>query len=81
MVLKSTIAFVAVATLAFLSSGPQAEAHSWADCIDWKFKDPKKPSWNDDGGRCIGKMLTPELRFLAPIVATAMDPTRPVPIL
>ncbi|KAF9114177.1 hypothetical protein BGW39_003429 [Mortierella sp. 14UC] len=54
MVLKSTAAFVAVSALAFFSGAPQAEAHSWTDCVDWKFKDPKKPSWNDDGGRCIG---------------------------
>ncbi|KAF9438817.1 hypothetical protein BGZ76_004417 [Entomortierella beljakovae] len=50
MVLKSTFAFVVVATLAIFA--PQAEAHSWADCMDWKFKNTKNPKWKD--GTCKG---------------------------
>ncbi|KAF9119106.1 hypothetical protein BGX30_004081, partial [Mortierella sp. GBA39] len=32
----------------------KAEAHSYADCIDWRFKDPKNPSWSDRNGACFG---------------------------
>ncbi|KAF9343694.1 hypothetical protein BGX26_005348 [Mortierella sp. AD094] len=52
MVLKSTFTFVVVATLAIFSSAPQAEAHSYADCIDFKFKNPKATQWKD--GTCLG---------------------------
>ncbi|KAG0221801.1 hypothetical protein BGW41_006487 [Actinomortierella wolfii] len=55
MVLKSTFSALLVATLAVISTTPQtAEAHSWADCIDWKFNNPKKPEWSDKGGKCMG---------------------------
>ncbi|KAF9092834.1 hypothetical protein BGX27_001715 [Mortierella sp. AM989] len=54
MVLKSTFTFVVVAALAVFTTAPQAEAHSWADCIDWKFNNYKKPSWNNNGGKCRG---------------------------
>ncbi|KAG0316888.1 hypothetical protein BG000_004691, partial [Podila horticola] len=54
MVLKSTFTFLAVATLAVFSATPVAEAHSWADCIDWKFNNPKKQDWSDKGGKCVG---------------------------
>ncbi|KAF9081977.1 hypothetical protein BGX23_000236 [Mortierella sp. AD031] len=30
------------------------EAHSWADCVDWRFKDPTKPGWTDKHGECFG---------------------------
>ncbi|KAF9344684.1 hypothetical protein BGX26_004039 [Mortierella sp. AD094] len=53
MVLKSTFTFVVVAALAVFSTAPQAEAHSWADCIDWKFN-TKKVDWTDKGGKCLG---------------------------
>ncbi|KAF8939475.1 hypothetical protein EDD21DRAFT_371953 [Dissophora ornata] len=53
MVLKSSFAFLVVATLAVFSSyTPQAEAHSWADCIDWKFKNTKTKNWKE--GTCKG---------------------------
>ncbi|KAF9197136.1 hypothetical protein BGZ59_005701, partial [Podila verticillata] len=29
-------------------------AHSWADCIDWRFNNPKKQDWSDKGGKCMG---------------------------
>ncbi|KAF9288271.1 hypothetical protein BGZ88_008255 [Linnemannia elongata] len=32
----------------------KAEAHSYADCIDWRFMDPKNPSWSDKNGACFG---------------------------
>lgn len=55
MVLKSSFTFLVVATLAVFSSyTPQAEAHSWADCIDWKFNKPGKQDWSDKGGKCLG---------------------------
>ncbi|KAF9411980.1 hypothetical protein BGZ94_001186 [Podila epigama] len=55
MVLKSSFTFLVVATLAVFSSyTPTAEAHSWADCIDWKFNNPKNQDWSDKGGKCLG---------------------------
>ncbi|KAF9977418.1 hypothetical protein BGZ73_006045 [Actinomortierella ambigua] len=30
------------------------EAHSWADCVDWRFNDPKTPGWTDKHGKCFG---------------------------
>ncbi|KAF8930427.1 hypothetical protein BGZ47_000553 [Haplosporangium gracile] len=32
----------------------KAEAHSYADCIDWRFKDSRNPSWSDKNGACFG---------------------------
>ncbi|KAF9582195.1 hypothetical protein BGW38_000526 [Lunasporangiospora selenospora] len=53
--LKTTFSFLLVATLAvILSYTPEAEAHSWMDCLDWKFKNPKKRDWNDGAGSCNG---------------------------
>jgi len=40
MVLKSTFTIVAIATLALFSQTPQVEAHSWVDCVDWRFSNP-----------------------------------------
>ncbi|KAF9942060.1 hypothetical protein BGZ65_010971 [Modicella reniformis] len=58
MVLKTSFTLLAVATLAlFSSNAPQAEAHSWVDCVDWKFKDAaakKKQDWSEKGGSCKG---------------------------
>ncbi|KAG0360928.1 hypothetical protein BG005_009527 [Podila minutissima] len=30
------------------------DAHSWADCVDWRFNDPSKPSFAANGGKCVG---------------------------
>ncbi|KAF9947976.1 hypothetical protein BGZ70_002411 [Mortierella alpina] len=55
MVLKTSFTMLVVATLAVFSSyTPQAEAHSWADCIDWKFNKKGKQDWSDQGGKCTG---------------------------
>ncbi|KAG0053513.1 hypothetical protein BGZ83_000930 [Gryganskiella cystojenkinii] len=62
MVLKSTFTIIAVAALAIFTATPQtAEAHSWADCVDWKFKkssDGRAGStgqdWGDNSGKCNG---------------------------
>ncbi|KAF9330257.1 hypothetical protein BGZ91_000202 [Linnemannia elongata] len=55
MVLKSSFTILVVATLAVFSSyTPQAEAHSYADCIDWKFNKGGKQDWSDQGGKCTG---------------------------
>ncbi|KAF9089169.1 hypothetical protein BGX29_007604 [Mortierella sp. GBA35] len=55
MVLKTSFTFLVVAALAVLSSyTPQAEAHSWADCIDWRFNKPGKQDWSNNGGKCMG---------------------------
>ncbi|KAK3826515.1 MAG: hypothetical protein JOS17DRAFT_750370 [Linnemannia elongata] len=50
MALKSLFTLAtAFALLAVL-----AEAHSWADCVDWRFNDPAKPGWTDKHGKCHG---------------------------
>ncbi|KAG0251283.1 hypothetical protein BGZ95_006946, partial [Linnemannia exigua] len=55
MVLKTSFTTLVVATLAAFSSyTPQAEAHSWAECVDWKFNKGGKQDWSDEGGKCLG---------------------------
>ncbi|KAF8969761.1 hypothetical protein BGZ46_010628 [Entomortierella lignicola] len=58
MVLKTSFTLIAIAALAVFSSHtPQVEAHSWADCINWKFKKPAKQGmedWSDSNGSCQG---------------------------
>ncbi|KAK3807518.1 MAG: hypothetical protein JOS17DRAFT_822613 [Linnemannia elongata] len=49
---KATLAIFAVSLILLLTQ--KAEAHSYADCIDWRFKDPKNPSWSDKNGACFG---------------------------
>ncbi|KAG0243155.1 hypothetical protein BGW41_002795 [Actinomortierella wolfii] len=50
MIFRSTLLVTAsVALLATL-----IDAHSWADCVDWRFNDPKKPGWTDRHGKCHG---------------------------
>ncbi|KAG0088455.1 hypothetical protein BGZ93_010410 [Podila epicladia] len=29
------------------------DAHSWADCVDWRFNNPSKPSFAENGGKCV----------------------------
>ncbi|KAF9921305.1 hypothetical protein BGZ65_010468 [Modicella reniformis] len=51
MHIRTTI--IASTALAFVAM--VAEAHSWADCVDWRFKDPTaKPSWDAKDGTCHG---------------------------
>ncbi|KAF9911784.1 hypothetical protein BX616_010479 [Lobosporangium transversale] len=45
---------IASATLALLASVAQVEAHSWADCVDWRPKDPQNPGFRDSDGECFG---------------------------
>ncbi|KAG0264653.1 hypothetical protein DFQ27_001105 [Actinomortierella ambigua] len=45
-------ALLATASCAFLAT--LIEAHSWADCVDWRFNDPAKPGWTDKHGKCFG---------------------------
>ncbi|KAF9572059.1 hypothetical protein EC968_010390 [Mortierella alpina] len=52
MVLKSSFTVLVVATLAvFSANAPQAEAHSWVECFDWRGR---KGDWTDKGGKCFG---------------------------
>ncbi|KAF9079641.1 hypothetical protein BGX27_006153, partial [Mortierella sp. AM989] len=52
---KPTLFALAVA-LAVALLATITEAHSWADCIDWRFKNPKKPE--EEGGRsCAWKLF------------------------
>ncbi|KAF9123537.1 hypothetical protein BGW39_008893 [Mortierella sp. 14UC] len=53
MVFKSSLSILLVATLAVFSSyTPQAEAHSWLDCVDWRSKKGSSKPWTD--GECKG---------------------------
>ncbi|KAF9083498.1 hypothetical protein BGX23_011386 [Mortierella sp. AD031] len=52
MVFKVSLSILIVATLAMLCAlAPQAEAHSWADCVDWK---PAGKSNRWTKGKCMG---------------------------
>ncbi|KAG0228598.1 hypothetical protein BGW42_002088 [Actinomortierella wolfii] len=47
--------FIATAAIALLAAvSDHVEAHSWADCVDWRFNDPKKPGFRDSDGKCFG---------------------------
>ncbi|KAG0048226.1 hypothetical protein BGZ83_006783 [Gryganskiella cystojenkinii] len=65
MVFKTTFTFVAIAALALFTQAPQANAHSWVDCVDWRFNDKSsqkagidatknKQKWDDNSGTCHG---------------------------
>ncbi|KAF9079953.1 hypothetical protein BGX23_002914 [Mortierella sp. AD031] len=52
MVFKTSLSVLIVATLAMICAlAPQAEAHSWASCVDWK-PDGKTNKWTK--GKCLG---------------------------
>ncbi|KAF9084191.1 hypothetical protein BGX29_002665 [Mortierella sp. GBA35] len=52
MVFKISLSVLIVATLATLCTvAPQAEAHSWAACVDWKSNGSSN-KWTD--GKCLG---------------------------
>jgi hypothetical protein len=52
MVFKTYLSVLIVATLAMLCTlAPQAEAHSWIDCVDWKSSGNDK-KWTN--GKCNG---------------------------
>ncbi|KAF9195035.1 hypothetical protein BGZ51_005999 [Haplosporangium sp. Z 767] len=42
---------IASAAIAFMAT--MAQAHSWADCVDWQFKDKSKPSYRESDGECV----------------------------
>ncbi|KAG0199524.1 hypothetical protein BGX28_007245 [Mortierella sp. GBA30] len=50
MFIRTTI--IASAALALIAS--MVEAHSWADCVDWRFNDPSKQSYAEKDGKCFG---------------------------
>ncbi|KAF9941395.1 hypothetical protein BGZ65_003878 [Modicella reniformis] len=56
MIFKATSAAILVSALAVFSSyTPQVEAHSWVDCVDWRFNKPgPNQDWSDKGGKCMG---------------------------
>ncbi|KAF9918570.1 hypothetical protein BX616_007726 [Lobosporangium transversale] len=47
---------LASALVLFASSNltPAAEAHSWMDCVNWKFHSRTNPDFSDKGGYCRG---------------------------
>ncbi|KAG0212352.1 hypothetical protein BGX28_006496 [Mortierella sp. GBA30] len=51
---KTAYTAILVSALAVLSSAPAAEAHSWLDCLNWKFNKPGMQDWSNKGGYCKG---------------------------
>ncbi|KAF9349643.1 hypothetical protein BGX34_001680 [Mortierella sp. NVP85] len=55
---KASFTFIAVAALAVFSTfAPQeVEAHSWLDCVDWRWKKSsgKNKDWRSSAGYCKG---------------------------
>ncbi|KAF9898305.1 hypothetical protein BX616_004219 [Lobosporangium transversale] len=49
---KASIALIAASLLLMLTQS--AESHSWVDCVDWRFNDPKNKSWGNKNGKCFG---------------------------
>ncbi|KAG0334278.1 hypothetical protein BG004_000483 [Podila humilis] len=49
---KASLALIATTVVLLLTQ--TVESHSYADCIDWRFKNPKNPSWADKNGACFG---------------------------
>ncbi|KAK3845201.1 MAG: hypothetical protein J3R72DRAFT_436219 [Linnemannia gamsii] len=43
-----------IASAAFALVATMVEAHSWADCVDWRFNDPAKKGWRATDGKCFG---------------------------
>ncbi|KAG0328625.1 hypothetical protein BG004_002501 [Podila humilis] len=52
MTKRTTTTLLAMVAMALLAA--MVEAHSWADCVDWRFNDPKKPGWTERHGKCFG---------------------------
>jgi len=50
MLFRTTV----IASAAFALVASMVEAHSWADCVDWRFNDPKKPGFRASDGKCFG---------------------------
>ncbi|KAG0243130.1 hypothetical protein BGW41_002770 [Actinomortierella wolfii] len=54
----SSFTAVAISTLALLghlsNNPPTVQAHSWLDCVDWKFNNPGVKRWGDKYGECRG---------------------------
>ncbi|KAK9761940.1 hypothetical protein K7432_012774 [Basidiobolus ranarum] len=48
------IRILSVALTALLVFVSLSEAHSWVDCLDWRFKNSKNKSYNDNAGECRG---------------------------
>jgi hypothetical protein len=54
MIFKSSFTIVLAATLAIFSHTPQAEAHSWMDCANWKPRTPNSKTNKWTNGECLG---------------------------
>ncbi|KAF9912774.1 hypothetical protein EC991_008636 [Linnemannia zychae] len=49
------LAAVVLSALTLLTTLPSSvQSHSWADCIDWRFKNPSQIAWGDSDGECKG---------------------------
>ncbi|KAG0359921.1 hypothetical protein BC939DRAFT_450391 [Gamsiella multidivaricata] len=49
---KASLALIATSILLILTQS--VESHSYVDCVDWRFSDPKNKSWSDKHGKCMG---------------------------
>ncbi|KAF9334868.1 hypothetical protein BG006_001338 [Podila minutissima] len=49
----SACTLLVISALALFTSTTPVDAHSWAACIDWRFKHGKE-AWGDDDGECMG---------------------------
>ncbi|KAG0223939.1 hypothetical protein B0O80DRAFT_200785 [Mortierella sp. GBAus27b] len=56
MIFKAASVAILVSVLTVLSTyRPQVEAHSWMDCVDWRFNNAGgDEDWSNNGGKCMG---------------------------
>ncbi|KAF9909663.1 hypothetical protein BX616_011101 [Lobosporangium transversale] len=52
MLARTTLCALVALAMTLLTT--VTEAHSWADCVDWRFNDPKNPGWTNKHGKCFG---------------------------
>ncbi|KAF9570415.1 hypothetical protein EC968_001814 [Mortierella alpina] len=52
---SSNLAAVVLSSIVLVGYlAPVTEAHSWLECVNWKFRNPDKEDWTDKGGKCEG---------------------------
>ncbi|KAG0034710.1 hypothetical protein BGZ82_005624 [Podila clonocystis] len=55
LIQSSSFAAVVLSSIILVGHhAPVADAHSWLECVNWKFNNPSKPDWTMRGGRCEG---------------------------
>ncbi|KAF9431247.1 hypothetical protein BGZ94_005610 [Podila epigama] len=71
---KTSLAIIAASLVLLLTQ--HVESHSYADCIDWRFSNPKNPSWSDKNGACFGYARRFPLKSKAFAKLDSDDPNR-----